>query len=106
SVRGEVNAPTSLVATGRSLGAYIRAAGGATAVGDTRKVYVIQPNGKIQSRVRVLGFMDFDPTPQPGATVVVPAQGERQTLTTVLQTTSIIVQSLTALATVWVLFKK
>ena len=76
-VRGAVNAPTALShASGRRLEYYINAAGGTTERARTRRSYVIQPNGKIESRRRVLWIIVLDPTPRPGATVVVPERGE------------------------------
>jgi protein involved in polysaccharide export with SLBB domain len=105
AVRGEVNAPTALVANGRGLGSYIKAGGGATALGNARGAYVIQPNGKIESRSHVLWFITLDPEPKPGATVVVPAKSEKSNGGSFIQTMSVIIQSLTALATASVLLK-
>jgi len=99
SVRGEVNAPTQLVATGQSLGAYLNAAGGATPRGAAARAYVIQPNGKIESRRRLFWVIVRDPTPRAGATVVVPAQGEQRPGSR-LETLTVITQTLVALATV------
>jgi protein involved in polysaccharide export with SLBB domain len=102
TVRGEVNSPTALVASGKKLRAYLLAAGGATNMGKASAAYVIQPNGKIESRTRLLWLVTLDPTPKPGATVVVPAQGE-QRQGSLMQTIVVITQTLTALATVVVL---
>jgi protein involved in polysaccharide export with SLBB domain len=105
TVRGEVNLPTALVASGKGLGAYIKAGGGATALGNARNAYVIQPNGKIESRSHLLWFITLDPEPKPGATVVVPAKSDRTSSGSIIQTMAVIVQSLTALATAVVLLK-
>jgi protein involved in polysaccharide export with SLBB domain len=105
TVRGEVNLPTALVANGKGLGAYIKAGGGATALGNARGAYVIQPNGKIESRSHVLWFVTLDPEPKPGATVVVPTKADKSASGSVIQTMAVIVQSLTALATAVVLLK-
>jgi len=105
TVRGEVNSPTALVANGKKLGAYLAAAGGATPIGKASKAYVLQPNGKIESRTRLLWLVTLDPTPKPGATVVVPAQGE-QRQGSFMQTITVITQTLTALATVVVLSRQ
>jgi protein involved in polysaccharide export with SLBB domain len=102
TVRGEVNSPTALVASGKKLGAYLSAAGGATNTGKASAAYVIQPSGKIESRTRLLWLVTLDPTPKPGATVVVPAQGE-QRQASLMQSITVITQTLTALATVLVL---
>ena len=101
----EVNSPTALVANGKKLGAYLAAAGGATPIGKASKAYVVQPNGKIESRTRFLWLVAIDPTPRPGATVVVPAQGE-QRQGSFLQTVTVISQTLTALATLVVLSRQ
>ncbi len=105
SVRGEVNAPTQLVATGHSLGAYLNAAGGPTPRGQESHAYVIQPNGKIESRRRLFWVFIRDPTPKPGATVVVPARGEQRPGSR-LETITLITQTLTALATVVLLSRR
>ena len=71
-VRGAVNLPTITVVTpGASLSSYLRSAGGISILGDLSRAYVIQPNGKIESRRSFL-FFTVDPTPRPGSTVVVP----------------------------------
>ncbi len=105
SVRGEVNAPTALVATGKSLGAYLGAAGGPTERGNPRRAYVIQPNGKIESRHKLFWLIPLDPTPRAGATVVVPSKSERPA-GSLLSTLTVIAQTLTALATVVVLSRR
>jgi protein involved in polysaccharide export with SLBB domain len=99
TVRGEVNAPTALVASGKGIGAYIAAAGGKTASGNSRGAYVIQPNGKIETRSHLLWVITLDPEPRPGATVVVPARAEKTGGGSFIQTFSVLVQSLAALAT-------
>jgi protein involved in polysaccharide export with SLBB domain len=105
AVRGEVNVPTALVVSGKGLGAYIKAAGGGTALANTRSAYVIQPNGKIQSRSHLFWLIQLDPEPKPGATVVVPAKSEKSSNGSFLQTMAVVVQSLAALATASVLLK-
>jgi polysaccharide export outer membrane protein len=106
TVRGEVNAPTALVASGQGLGAYLKAAGGATPLGNGRNAYVIQPNGKIESRSHLFWFITLDPTPRPGATVVVPAKAEKAPGGALTQTLAVVVQSLSALATAVVLLRQ
>ena len=97
TVRGEVHVPTALVASGQRLGAYIKAGGGATDAANGRRAYVIQPNGKIESRTRLFWLITLDPTPRPGATVVVPAKGERTGSSSVLQTLSLVAQTMATL---------
>jgi protein involved in polysaccharide export with SLBB domain len=99
TVRGEVNSPTAFVATGKGLGSYIAAAGGGSATGNTRRAYVIQPNGKIEIRRHLFWFVTLDPEPRPGSTVVVPAKGERVAGTSILQTLAVMAQTIAALAT-------
>jgi protein involved in polysaccharide export with SLBB domain len=99
TVRGEVNAPTALVASGKGIGSYIAAAGGKTATGNARGAYVIQPNGKIETRSHLLWVFTLDPEPKPGATVVVPTKADKTGSGSFLQTFTVIVQSLAALAT-------
>ena len=68
-VAGEVGFPSSvLYESGKSLGFYIEQAGGYTETSDKGRVKVIQPNGKVKS----VKSMWWDPTPEPGALVIVP----------------------------------
>lgn len=59
-VRGKVNVPTALVAAAKGLRAYVDAAGGKTALGNPRAACVIEPNGKIGSRKRLLWLITLD----------------------------------------------
>ena len=100
-VRGEVNAPTALAhAAGKSLGFYVGAAGGPSAKGNTRRAYVVQPNGKVESRHHILGFITIDPTPRPGATVVVPAEDPNRARGTIAATVGLIAQLLVSVAAI------
>ncbi len=103
AVRGAVNAPTALAHADRRLGYYIGAAGGSTERARTSRAYVIQPNGKIQSRSRFLGLITIDPKPMPGATVVVPSRGEQRDNGGPIATLSVVTQILASLATIVVL---
>jgi len=70
-VVGEVGLASSvLYEKGRSLGDYIDQAGGYTDKSDKSRVRVIQPNG----RVRSARHMWWDPEPEPGALIIVPAR--------------------------------
>lgn len=103
-VRGAVNAPTALShARGKKLGHYLDAAGGTTERARTRRAYVIQPNGKIESRRRALGFITLDPTPRPGAVVVVPERGQEVPGPSLLTSLTVVTQLLASLATIVVL---
>lgn len=105
-VRGAVNAPTIMaVSRGASLEFYIRAAGGGSTTADAGRSYVVQPNGKIESR-RHFWFWNFDPTPRPGATVTVPARDSTNTAAATLQTFSTLTQILATVLTAAALLKR
>lgn len=100
-VRGAVNLPTALAhERGADLGDYIRAAGGSTERGRTREAYVIQPSGKVESRRHFLWVFTLDPTPQPGAVVVVPERAATQSGSNAAQIVGIIAQVMASLATI------
>lgn len=100
-IQGDVNAPSAItLARGKSIRYYLRAAGGASATGDERRAYVIQPNGKIESRSRVLWIIPMDPNPQAGATVVVPQRREDSRTGERIATLGIIAQTLASLVAV------
>ena len=106
-ITGAVNAPSILSASsGRSITYYVRAAGGASLQGDANRAFVIQPNGKIQARRKILWVVTLNPTPRPGATVVVPVKpaddGDLQRLASTIQ---IVAQTVASLATVWALLR-
>jgi protein involved in polysaccharide export with SLBB domain len=106
-IKGAVNVP-SIIAVDRARGInfYVRAAGGASIAGNARRAYVIQPNGKIEARRRILGVIPINPTPRAGATVVVPVRSENdaefQRITSTIQ---IVAQTLGSLATVWAILR-
>ncbi len=105
-VKGAVNSPTVVaIAPGKSLEHYIGAAGGPSRrLADAGGAYVIQPNGKIESRHRVLLLFRSDPTPRAGATVIVPVKDTTSNTAATLQTisivTGIVATVLTALAVI------
>lgn len=100
-VRGAVNAPTALAYGGsRGLEHYINAAGGTTDLARSRRAYVIQPNGKIESRRHLLWLIRLDPQPLPGATVVVPERGEVVSAQSTLVTLATVAQVLASLAAI------
>ena len=73
SVQGAVNSPLSVTYTpGRSIDYYIRAAGGPSRKADSKRAYVTQPNGKVESRTPHFLLPDGVPKPQPGSAVFVP----------------------------------
>jgi protein involved in polysaccharide export with SLBB domain len=79
-VAGEVGFPASvLYESGRPMGYYVDQAGGYTDNSDKGRVKVIQPNGKVRSARK----MWWDPSPEPGALILVPkrpAERKRETL--------------------------
>ena len=76
-VEGEVNAPTSVpYRQGADIDYYVNAAGGRGARGDLGRVYVTQPNGKVEGVRRRPLLPDATPEPLPGARVYVPARPE------------------------------
>jgi protein involved in polysaccharide export with SLBB domain len=106
-IRGEVNLPTvTALARGRPLGYYVRAGGGPTKNASTRRAYVLQPNGKVEARRRILWAFDFDPKPRAGATVVVPMRDTTMTLNSAIASVSMFAQLVASLAAVWAITKK
>jgi protein involved in polysaccharide export with SLBB domain len=100
-IQGAVNAPTAIAVNGsQSIRYYLRAAGGASSTGAPRNAYVIQPNGKIESRSRFLWIVPIDPTPRAGATVVVPAKPVESRTSERIATVAIIAQAIASLAAV------
>ncbi len=101
-VKGAVNAPTVVaIAPGKKLEHYVQAAGGPNRrTADANGAYVVQPNGKIESRHRILVLFHSDPTPRAGATVVVPVRDTLavpgQTLQVFATVTSVLATLLTA----------
>jgi protein involved in polysaccharide export with SLBB domain len=106
-ISGAVNAPSIIAASaGRSISYYVRAAGGASLLGDANRAYVIQPNGKIEARRKILWVVALNPTPRPGATVVVPVKAEDDgDLQRLAATIQIVAQTVASLATVWALLR-
>lgn len=100
SVRGAVNLPTALAHSGARLAYYVNAAGGPSERARARRAYVIQPNGKIESRRHLLWLIRLDPKPLPGATVVVPERIVQANASSTLATLSVVTQMLTSLAAI------
>ena len=75
SVSGAVNSAVALpYEPGASLDYYVRAAGGTTRTADAKRAYVVQANGKVETRRRYLLLIARQPTPRPGSQIVVPAR--------------------------------
>jgi len=100
TVEGEVNSPVTLAyVRGASIDYYIRAAGGGTSTADARRAYVMQPNGKVQSRSSFLRVFSAPPRPLPGSTVTVPKLPENARINwgSVIGTTTSVVGSVVAI---------
>jgi len=105
-IQGAVNAPTAIaVNPGASFRYYVRAAGGASATGDEKRAYVIQPNGKIEARERILWLFVRNPSPRPGATVVVPVKEQQASSSERAATVALIAQTLASVAAVAALLR-
>jgi protein involved in polysaccharide export with SLBB domain len=73
NVAGAVNSPVAVAyVPGADLDYYVSAAGGASRVADTKRAYVRQPNGKVESVHRRFLLPDGVPQPGPGSMVFVP----------------------------------
>jgi polysaccharide biosynthesis/export protein len=100
-VRGAVNSPTSAVAfvKGADIDYYIRAAGGGTPKADTKKAYVVQPSGKVETKHRTALLYSATPHPQAGAVVQVPEQDPNARRTDWVGITQVVVGTLATLTT-------
>lgn len=84
----------------------MRAAGGPNRrIADAGGAYVIQPNGKIESRHRVALLFHSDPTPRAGATVIVPVRDTTSNNGATLQSISIITGIIATLLTAYAIMK-
>jgi protein involved in polysaccharide export with SLBB domain len=73
AVRGAVNSPLGVAyVRGAKIDFYVRSAGGGNNKADIKRAYVVQSNGKVESRNRHMLFWTSIPKPEPGSTVVVP----------------------------------
>ena len=74
-VEGAVNSPGAVAySPGKSLDWYVDAAGGYTQLGDPKRAYATQPNGKREGVKRKFVLADKQPRPGPGAVVFVPTR--------------------------------
>jgi polysaccharide export outer membrane protein len=103
-VQGEVNSPGSVTyVEGQGLDYYLNAAGGVSFRGDRGRVFVQQPNGNVRAvHKRPLFFGSTNPTPEPGALVVVPVRDTTSHANTaaILAAVGTIVASLTTIVVV------
>lgn len=100
-VDGSVNSPGPVVYTpGKSLDWYVNAAGGYTQLGDSKRAYVTQPDGKREAVKRRAVFADAVPKPKSGATVFVPARRIQEQPSNLAGVLSVAAQVLSALVTI------
>jgi polysaccharide biosynthesis/export protein len=100
-VDGSVNSPGPVVYTpGKSLDWYVNAAGGYTQLGDSKRAYVTQPDGKREAVKRRAVFADAVPKPKSGATVFVPARRIQEQPSNIAGVLSVAAQVLSALVTI------
>ncbi len=100
-VEGAVNSPGAVVyERGKSLDWYVSAAGGYTQLGDERRAYVTQPDGKREAVKRRAVLADDVPKPKSGAVVFVPAKRIQEQPSNLAGVLSVAAQVLSALVTI------
>jgi polysaccharide biosynthesis/export protein len=103
TVRGAVNSPLAVpYEPGAPLSYYLQASGGATRNGDAKRTYIVQGNGKVVTRRRILGVLPSTPTPTPGSQIVVPSRdpGDKRDSLQLLTTMTQVIGSIVTLAVV------
>jgi protein involved in polysaccharide export with SLBB domain len=87
---------------GASLASYIRAAGGATRNADAKRAYVVQANGKVETRHRYFALIATQPKPRPGSRIIVPSRdpSDKRDVMQLLGTLTQVLGSLVTLAVV------
>jgi polysaccharide export outer membrane protein len=102
TVRGAVNTPEISVAyvRGADIGYYVRAAGGRTTKADEGRAYVLQPNGKVETKHKNLFVFPADLKPEAGSVVVVPEKeaGDKRDWVGIVQTSLSLLASLVTVA--------
>ena len=100
-VDGAVNSPGAVVYTpGKSLDWYVSAAGGYTQLGDNRRAYVTQPDGKRETVKRRAVLADAVPKPRSGAVIFVPTRRIQEQPSNLAGILSVAAQVLAALVTI------
>lgn len=104
-VRGAVNSPASAVSfvKGADIDYYIRSAGGGSIKANTKKAYVIQPSGKVETKHRTAMVYSSVPRPQAGAVVQVPEKDPNDKGVDWAAITQLVMTTLATLATTAVL---
>ncbi|MGH7508219.1 MAG: SLBB domain-containing protein [Gemmatimonadales bacterium] len=100
-VEGAVNSPGAVAySAGKSLDWYVNAAGGYTGVGDSKRAYVTQPNGKREGVKRRVVLADDVPKPESGAVVFVPARTTQEQPSNIAGVLATAAQVISALVTI------
>ncbi len=102
-VSGAVNSAVALpYEPGASLASYLRAAGGTTRNADVKRAYVVQANGKVETKHRYLGVIATQPKPRPGSRIIVPSRdlSDRRDVMQYLGTVTQVLGSLVTLVVV------
>jgi polysaccharide biosynthesis/export protein len=100
-VDGAVNSPGAVVyARGKSLDWYVNAAGGYTQLGDNKRAYVTQPDGKREAVKRRVILADDVPKPKSGAVIFVPARRIQEQPSNLPGILSVAAQVLSAVVTI------
>jgi len=103
TVGGAVNAPMAVAyVRGANLDYYVRAAGGASRVGDRSRAYVTNASGRVETVQRRALRPDGIPTPGPGSKVVVPERTPNESLWRNPSIVATVIGSLVTLAAVLV----
>jgi protein involved in polysaccharide export with SLBB domain len=106
-VEGAVNSPGAVPYTsGKSLDWYVNAAGGYTQLGDNKRAYVTQPDGRREAVKRRAVFADAVPKPRSGAQVFVPSRRIQEQPSNVAGILSVAAQVLAALVTIVVVTQR
>jgi protein involved in polysaccharide export with SLBB domain len=106
-VEGAVNSPGAVAyAPGKSLDWYVNAAGGYSGIGDNKRAYVTQPNGKREGVKRRAVFADNVPKPKSGAVIFVPTKVAPEPGSNLTGVITTVAQVLTALATIIVVARR
>jgi protein involved in polysaccharide export with SLBB domain len=103
AVSGQVLFPSRITfKKGMSLKDYVSGAGGFAQNAQTKRAYVIYPNGNIKSTKSFLGFRSY-PEIVAGSEIYIPEQAKKKSQLSSGERTALLISSLTAFTTVMVL---
>jgi protein involved in polysaccharide export with SLBB domain len=107
NVHGAVNSPLAVTySPGKTLGYYIRAAGGPSRKADISRAYVTQPNGKVEANEPHFLLPDGIPQPRAGSTVFVPERDPADKPTDFLTSAGSIAQILATVVTLIIALRR